>query len=170
MSKELAGMETILNVEADLLVGAVLLFVALLFVLWISNAIRISRMKKRYKKMMGESGMPNLEVLMTEIQEEVHKLRLENEQQRNKVNVMERKLKSMKGHVGVHRYNAFADRGSDLSFSVAIVDDELNGVVLSGLHSREDTYVYSKPLTNGDSAYPLTPEEKQAINQAIHKA
>ncbi|MFD2615271.1 DUF4446 family protein [Paenibacillus gansuensis] len=162
-------MGTILNVDSDLLIGVIIIALGLVLLLWLMNSVKLSRMKKRYKRMMGESGVANLEGLIIQLQEQVEALRNENSEQKAKVSRLESKQKEMKGYVGVHRYNAFADRGSDLSFSVAIVDEALNGVVMSGLHSREETYVYSKPLSGGDSAYPLTPEEKQAIQLAVKK-
>jgi len=46
--------------------------------------------------------------------------------------------------VGVVRYNAFDDVGSDLSFSIALLDDNDNGVVISGIYSRESSTTYAK--------------------------
>jgi hypothetical protein len=74
-------------------------------------------------------------------------------------------LKKMKSKVGIHRYNAFSDTGSDLSFSVAILDEYQDGVLLTGIHNREQTYIYAKPIQRGQSQYTLSPEEKEAIIQ-----
>ncbi len=72
-------------------------------------------------------------------------------------------------HIGVVRFNPFADKGGDQSFAVALLDDQANGVVLNGLHSRNDTRVYAKPIVGGTSTYPLTGEEKEAISRALGK-
>lgn len=68
--------------------------------------------------------------------------------------------------VGVVRYDAFADIGGQQSFSVALLDEGGDGVVLSGIHSRSDLRVYVKPVAAGGSPLTLTDEEQQAIGQA----
>lgn len=68
--------------------------------------------------------------------------------------------------VGIVRFNPFSDAGSNLSFTLALLDEENNGIVISSLHGREGTRIYAKPIEEGSSSYQLTQEEKQAINQA----
>ncbi len=68
--------------------------------------------------------------------------------------------------VGMVRFRAFQDTGGDQSFALALVDGEGNGAVLSVLHSREGQRVYGKPLAAWTSAYALSDEEKQALEQA----
>jgi len=69
--------------------------------------------------------------------------------------------------VGVVRYNAFPGAGAELSFSVALLDAENDGVVVSGLYGREETRIYAKPVYSGASRYPLSEEERAAIEAAI---
>jgi hypothetical protein len=69
--------------------------------------------------------------------------------------------------VGVVRFNPFKDIGGDQSFALALLDGKNSGLVISSLHTREGTRIYSKPVTKGDSKkYPLTEEEKGAIEKA----
>jgi hypothetical protein len=68
--------------------------------------------------------------------------------------------------VGFQRYNPFRDAGGDQSFVIALADEDGDGVVVSSLHSRDVTRVYAKPLLAWESAYQLTDEELQAIQQA----
>ena len=81
---------------------------------------------------------------------------------------IEKEMKSNLQNVGIVRYNAFDDVGSNLSFAVAILDDYNNGIVLNGIYARETSSVYAKPVVNGDSEYPLSNEEKEAIKKAKH--
>ncbi len=69
-------------------------------------------------------------------------------------------------HIGVVRFNAFEDMGSDLSFAVALLDSSHNGVVLSSLYGRNEARVYAKPIINGKSKYLLTEEETKALEEA----
>ena len=65
------------------------------------------------------------------------------------------------------RYSAFQDTGSDLSFSLALLDEYNTGVVLNGIYSREMANIYAKPIKEGKSSYTLSDEEKEAIRKAI---
>jgi len=71
--------------------------------------------------------------------------------------------------VGIVRFNAFDNTGSDLSFAVALLDAAKNGFVLSGIYGREESRVYAKPVLQGESTYTLTKEEKQALEAAGKK-
>ena len=65
------------------------------------------------------------------------------------------------------RYSAFKDTGSDLSFAVAMLDENNDGVVFNGIYSREMSNIYAKPVKKGVSEYTLSEEEKEAIRRAI---
>ncbi len=69
--------------------------------------------------------------------------------------------------VGVVRYSAFKDTGSDLSFAVALLDEQNSGVVFNGIYSREMSNIYAKPVEKGNSSYTLSAEEAEAIRRAI---
>ncbi|MBP6889263.1 MAG: DUF4446 family protein [Candidatus Moranbacteria bacterium] len=67
----------------------------------------------------------------------------------------------------VLRFNPFKEVGSNQSFSVAFLDGDDSGVVVSSLHTREGTRVYAKPILKGkDSGFPFTEEEKNVILKA----
>jgi hypothetical protein len=69
--------------------------------------------------------------------------------------------------VGIYRYNAFKDTGSDLSFTLALLNEKNDGVVLNGIYSREMSNIYAKPVENGKSTYTISEEEAKAIQKAI---
>ncbi|MBU4351360.1 DUF4446 family protein [Candidatus Parcubacteria bacterium] len=71
--------------------------------------------------------------------------------------------------IGFVRYNPFTGVGGDQSFSIALLDDHNNGVVLTSLFSREGNRVYAKIVEKGVSPHVLSDEEKQAIKQATEK-
>ena len=69
--------------------------------------------------------------------------------------------------VGVLRYDAFEDVGGRLSFSCALLDEHGTGVVLTSINGRQETPVYAKPVTSGQSTYNLSLEEEEALRQAM---
>ena len=77
------------------------------------------------------------------------------------------KTKNCLQKVGIYRYNAYKDTGSDLSFAVCLLDEKNDGVVFNGIYSRDMSNIYAKPIENGMSKYKVTPEEQEAINRAM---
>lgn len=67
---------------------------------------------------------------------------------------------------GVVRFNPFKEVGSDQSFSVAFLDANDSGIVITSHYSREDNRVYGKPIKEGKSEYILSDEEVKAIEIA----
>lgn len=69
--------------------------------------------------------------------------------------------------IGLVRFNPFEETGGNQSFSLAFLDGEESGLVLTSLHSREMTRIYSKPVKKGKAeSFELSSEEKQAIKVA----
>ncbi len=69
-------------------------------------------------------------------------------------------------HVGLVRYNPFEDTGSNQSFALALLDEDANGIVLSSLHSRQQTRVYLKEIVAGRCEAALSAEESEALRRA----
>ena len=105
--------------------------------------IKYSKLNKRYKNFMLKLG--------------------------NGKNIEEDLSKCIK-KIGMVRYNAFRDTGSNLSFALALLDENNNGVVLNGIYSREMSNIYAKPVENGVSTYTVSEEEKEAIRKAVESS
>lgn len=155
------------NLEYVLLGMTGLILLAL--IVFISINIKLSKLNQRYKQMMkGMEGVNVEQLLMAHIDEVKGAVK--------KVNQLDAECKRLDGitqqcvqKVGIVRFNAFEDMGSDLSFAIALLDAQNNGLVISGIYGRNETRTYSKPIENGASTYFLTEEEKQAISQALEK-
>lgn len=79
----------------------------------------------------------------------------------------EEALRTSIRHQGLVRYNAFGDMGGNQSWSLALMDAERTGAVLTLLHSREETRIYVKELRDGVADRELSDEEAQAVNAAL---
>ena len=69
-------------------------------------------------------------------------------------------------HLAVVRYDAFGDMGGHLSWSLAVLDNRGNGVVLTSIHGRSDARTYAKNVAGWASSQQLSPEEEEAIAHA----
>ncbi|TDF94357.1 DUF4446 family protein [Paenibacillus piri] len=147
------------------LIAVMVLFFIVMMVLW----GKLNRLRKTYLKMMNGDGALKVEDVLIDLQEKVAAAQGSSDEVMRQIEAVLKQMRKMKSNLSVYRYNAFAESGSDLSFSIVIADDEMDGVVLSGIHNRDETYVYAKPLTQGQSSYSLSPEEKEAIHRCEHK-
>ncbi|MDI4649466.1 DUF4446 family protein [Cohnella hashimotonis] len=147
--------------------AGILIIILLIWVLILS--IKLSKLARAQRRMIGETGVPQLEDVLMKVHDRMADVQAKQAVQEATMANQEKRLATLKGRVGVHRFNAFSDQGGEISFAVAIVNEEQDGVVLTGIHSREQTFLYAKPLSGGESSYPLTPEEKAAISQAARK-
>lgn len=70
--------------------------------------------------------------------------------------------------IGLVRFNPFEKMGGDQSFTLALLDGQDNGVVISSLHRREETRIYAKTVKKGKKVeYEFSDEEKEAIKKAM---
>ena len=80
---------------------------------------------------------------------------------------MYKKLESTFQKVGIVKYDAFNQMGGQLSFSLALLDENDNGFVLNSVHSAEGCYSYTKEIKNGMCEISLGDEEREALNIAM---
>ncbi|WP_300639878.1 DUF4446 family protein [Nocardioides sp.] len=69
-------------------------------------------------------------------------------------------------HLAAVRYDAFGDMGGHLSWSVALLDDGGNGVVLTSIHGRSEARTYAKSIAAWRCDQQLSPEETEAVEAA----
>ena len=142
-----------LNNIIPILAGLGVIAVILLALL-INLYMKVSYMKKRYRKMMTGADGANLERMLIGHLNEIQEVSDEN---------------AAIKRVGVVRFRAFDDMGSDLSYAVALLDSYNDGVILTSIFGREDSRSYVKPVEKGQSTYQLMPEEQQALDEAMRK-
>lgn len=152
------------NLPYILLVMTVIMTVSLIVFIVIN--IKLSRLKQKYQKMMsgveGRNLEENLHDHMIAMREAVDKIQTLTAYCKE----IDEKSKKAVQKVGVVRFNAFSNTGSDLSFAVALLDHQDNGVVFSSLFGRNESRIYAKPICSGESSYLLTAEEQEAIQKA----
>jgi hypothetical protein len=85
---------------------------------------------------------------------------------RQEVAALRAEAKGALRHVGLVRYDAFGDVGGRQSWSLALVDDDGNGVVLTAIHGRSEARSYAKSIVDWRSEQPMSPEEQDAVASA----
>jgi membrane protein implicated in regulation of membrane protease activity len=85
---------------------------------------------------------------------------------RQEVAALRAEAKGSLRHVGLVRYDAFGDVGGRQSWSIALLDDAGDGVVLTAIHGRSEARSYAKSVAGWRSEQPLSPEEQDAVASA----
>ncbi len=132
--------------------------------------IKFIRLNKKYQNFMRKLGNgKNLEEDLESYMSRVEKVEKHNAEISEKTKNLSENQEKCIQKVGMVRYNAFKDVGSDLSFALALLDDQNSGIVLNGIYSREMSNIYAKPIKNGKSSYVVSEEEAEAIQKAMEK-
>ena len=156
----------ILNNVQYFIIGLTLIFFIALIV-FININIKLAKMTKRYRRLMTGMDGSNIERLLMghidEVREVVKQVNELDQQCRNNQITLNKCMQK----VGVVRFSAFEGVGSDLSYAIALLDENNDGFVLSSIFTRDNSRTYVKPIEKLESTYALTTEELEAIDKAI---
>lgn len=163
-------MELFFNfLKTDTFLIIILVCLIVLFFLYIANSIRLYKLRKSYKSFMKKLGDGNdVCKIISDYMETIDNVKGQNDEILRYLDKIEKEKENCLQKVGLVRYNAFKDTGSDLSFALAILDDNNNGIVLNGIYSREMSNIYAKSIQDGKSNNKLSDEEIEAIKIAIN--
>jgi hypothetical protein len=79
----------------------------------------------------------------------------------------EQTLRGTFAHRALVRYDAYNELSGHQSMSIALLDDERSGIVLSCIHHRDQARVYGKRVLGGRGELELSPEEAEAVRLAL---
>ena len=162
----LGGLVRGVQMQPGVALLSLLLANTLLLVLVILSLTRIQKLNRRQTLMLRGVEGGSLENLLLDYSQQVPRFQGGLDRALTASDANETALRQTLRRVGLYRYDAFANVGGMQSFSLALLDEGANGVVLTGLYSRQDMRVYAKPVIKGRSEVTLTPEEQRAILEA----
>ena len=144
------------------------IMVGILTIGFISILYSNIKLKNKYNKFMKKIGNgKNIEEDLENYMYRVERVEKQNAEIISYCKNLDEEVAKCIQKVGIVRYSAFKDTGSDLSFAVAMLDENNDGIVFNGIYSREMSNIYAKPVKNGVSEYSLSEEEKESIRRAI---
>lgn len=152
--------------NTEIILG-LLISIFCLLILFLIYIYRTNKSIKRYNQLVNGIKDINIEDLLININNDIENAKKDINLMEHNIGEMRTKLAFAIQKVGFIRYNAFDDMGSELSFSIALLDEFKNGFVITSIYGREDTVTYGKPIKNGTSNLPLSAEEMLAIDRAI---
>ena len=157
-----------LGIDLEYIVLGLAGAVVLLLLLLIINMCMIGKLKKKYKKFMGDTDAKSLEEKIVERLEQLDDLVESHYTNKNKIEKLESQMNVTFQKIGLVKYDAFNEMGGKLSFSLALLNEKDDGFVINAMHSREGCYTYIKEIIAGKSIIVLASEEKEDLDIALN--
>jgi hypothetical protein len=143
------------------------LILLVLLILLIVQSTKLKKLRKRLDKFMLGSEGESIESDLAKIYEDNKYLRQISDENKKDIRTIYKKLESAYQKMGIIKYDAFNQMGGQLSFSLALLDENNNGFIINSVHSTEGCYSYTKEIKAGECDISLGDEEKKALEMAM---
>lgn len=148
-------------------VGVLVILMIIVIILLSIQISKASKLKKRLDKfMIGKDGM-SLEEDIVGLCEDNKFLKNSTDKNKKDIRNLYKRMESAYQKMGLVKYDAFNQMGGQLSFSLALLDENNNGFILNSVHSTDGCYSYTKEIKNGTCAISLGTEEAEALAMAM---
>lgn len=141
--------------------------ILVLLILFILQIRKTNKLKARIDKFTTGKEGKSLEKDIVALYEDNRFLKINVEKNKKDIRALYKNMESAFQKVGMVKYDAFQQMGGQLSFSLALLDENNNGFVLNSVHSTEGCYTYTKEIRKGACAIALGKEEEQALSMAM---
>ena len=157
-----------MNFEFNVFNIIILIINIALIAIYVLNSIKLTKLRKNYSDFMTKLGKGNnINEMLQDYVKRDDDIKQENVEIENYWRKREDESKNYLKEIGLVRYNAYKDTGSNLSFALAILNDHNTGIILNGIYGRDTSNIYAKPVIDGNCEYALSKEEKEALDKAI---
>lgn len=143
-----------------------LILIAISFKMIVSQKQKMQELQSKYDN-FTQGDNKNWDEVLTTTLNEVHVINNELEKAKQRENELRKQLSICLQHLQIVRYDAFSDTGGGQSYSLALLDEHHNGIIMTSIYGREDSRTYAKPIENGVSKYPLSKEEQLVLKKAL---
>ena len=140
------------------------------FVTVMSLSSRLSRISRTLRSLFSGPEGADLELILRRCSDQSQTALERSDQLEKRLTDLVESVGGCIQHCGLVRYDGFGDVSGQQSFSLAILDAERNGAVLTGLFSRSDSRCYGKAIVAGQPEQELSVEEQRAFDVALSDA
>ena len=154
------------DIAPYLALGAAALAVVLL-VLVVRLMVGQRRLRRAQVAVLGAHGERDIVSHAQDLEEQVRNLRDAVEALDDLLGHHKAELDRAFSHRAVVRYDAFRDIGGEQSASIALLDNNASGLVISMIHSRDYARIYVKELRRSVPDRALSPEEVEVVERAL---
>lgn len=156
-----------LGLETDWIVLICVALIVILFVLYIVQLTKTSRLRRRYEVFMADSEGQSLEKSFEKKFENMDFINEKLKEVDTRLNGIDHNLLHTYQKIGIVKYDAFKEIGGTLSFVLTLLTKDNDGFILNSMHSNsEGCYTYIKEVKGGEVFVTLSDEENQSLEEA----
>lgn len=160
--------EQYLGFSSDYIILGLAAIVIILLILLIVIMLKVSKLGKRLDGFMKGKDGKSLENTLIYRLEQIDDLRESNQNNERNIDVLKKHQKFCFSKMGLEKYNALDELGGNLSFALALLNENDDGFIVNVVHTREGCYTYMKELIDGNSVIGLSEEEQKALDKAMN--
>lgn len=158
----------LINENITIFILTLIVFNFILTIVAMLQRKEIIKTNKKYDRLSNGLDNGSLEEIILKYYEDIEILQEENIKNKIKISELDSDLKGCIQKVGLTQYNAYTDTGGNLSFSMALLDANYNGIIITSLYGRHDSVTYGKRVVNKEPQTNISDEEKDALMKAIN--
>lgn len=149
------------------IMGVVILALLIVIILLVIQIKKTNNLKQRLDKfVLGKDG-ESLEQEIVSLYDDNKFLKSSTEKNKKDIRELYKNMELAYQKMGLVKYDAFSQMGGQLSFCLALLDQNNNGFIMNSVHSTEGCYCYTKEIKNGESVLSLGGEEAEALAMAM---
>ncbi len=161
---------TITNTQGIIALGAAAVALAALLGCALLS-LRLRRLRSAQRTVLGTSGAQDLVAHAAAMQAAFEALQEQVDETAGRLDArlggVEAGLRGAISHHALVRYDAYNELSGRQSMSIALLDEDQSGIVLSCIHHRDQARVYGKQVRGGRGELELSPEEADAVSRAL---
>ena len=138
-------------------------------ILLIITLCKLKKLKRRVDALTRGKDAETMEDSILKFFERIESLEDAESKMHRDIREIKENLKITYQKSALVKYDAFREMSGALSYSLALLDKQNNGVIISSMYSREGCYTYAKDVLNGECKINLSDEEAEALKQAVAK-
>ena len=155
-------------VKAGIFALILILFLILL-IMQIRLMGKFKKLYRTYDRFMRGKDMESMEETVLAQFERIEALEKSNEEKDRQIESIFENLQHVYQKIGLVKYDAFREMSGKLSYALALLDKENNGVMINSMYSREGCYSYVKTISGGKCSIEMSEEEQKALKIAVNK-
>ena len=151
------------------IVALILILFLILLIMQIRLMGKFKKLYRTYDRFMRGKDMESMEETVLAQFERIEALEKSNEEKDRQIESIFENLQHVYQKTGLVKYDAFRERSGKLSYALALLDKENNGVMINSMYSREGCYSYVKTIVGGKCSIEMSEEEQEALKIAVNK-
>lgn len=151
------------------IVALILILFLILLIMQIRLMGKFKKLYRTYDRFMRGKDMESMEETVLAQFERIEALEKSNEEKDRQIESIFENLQHVYQKTGLVKYDAFREMSGKLSYAVALLDKEDNGILVNSMYSREGCYSYVKTIVGGKCSIEMSEEEQEALKIAVNK-